>query len=547
MRYAAKSFGIPTLTYNWSFPGGSPSTSTSANPVVTYVTNGLKSATLITCNSLGCDTITKTNVVNIDTPKAWLTNRKYTSYNFNPVLITIKFTGNPPYSVTLTDGTNAWTQSNIKANPYFFSIIPTKDMSLISISSFSDSSCVGNRYGMDTIYRVTLGGGGGTDCDTTNLNTGKVLHLDFNGNTQDKSGNGNHATNFGATSVAGKNGVVNTAYRFNGTNYMSVAHASSLNLSEATITAIVKTNVFNSDPCMGNEIFSKGIDNSGGNGRYCLRYSPVLGNCTNFGDTTQNVHYSIWKGFAGCPSPLPNSAPRVDKSKWHCIVATYKNDTLKQYLDGQLLYSCYLQGPLGSNTANIFIGKQNSTSFPYWLNADVDDIRVYNRALEHPEIKGYCGTCNLPSTPSSNCDTNLVVNGDFNAGNTGFNSDYSFCNSNNCLWTFTSNGYSIHPDPSMRHNLFAGSGYGGTGNFAFYNGGLNSLKAWEQTVNVLPNNSYKFSAKLASVYINNPAPVALYINNILIATTSAPASLNNWIDIQGGLEFWLKYHCYINH
>ncbi len=156
VRYIAKSFGIPTLTYNWSFPGGSPSTSTIANPVVTYGANGLKSATLITCNSLGCDTITKTNYVSIDTPRAWLTNRKYTSYNSNPVIVTVHFKGNPPFNVTLTDGTNNFTQTNIRSNPYFFSIVPKKDTSLISISSFSDSSCVGKKYGLDTIYRINL-------------------------------------------------------------------------------------------------------------------------------------------------------------------------------------------------------------------------------------------------------------------------------------------------------------------------------------------------------------------------------------------------------
>lgn len=156
VRYIANSFGIPTLTYNWSFPGGSPSTSTIVNPVVTYGANSLKSATLITCNSLGCDTITKTNYVNIDTPRARLTNRKYTSYNSNPVIISVHFKGNPPFNVTLTDGTNNFTQTNIRSNPYFFSIVPKKDTSLISISSFSDSSCVGNRFGLDTIYRINL-------------------------------------------------------------------------------------------------------------------------------------------------------------------------------------------------------------------------------------------------------------------------------------------------------------------------------------------------------------------------------------------------------
>lgn len=156
VRYQAKSFGIPTLTYSWSFPGGSPATSTSANPIVTYATAGYKSATLITCNSLGCDTMTKTNYVNIDTPKAWLNNRVYTTINAMNVAIAVHFKGRPPFSVTLTDGSNTWTQTNIQSNPYLFSIQPKKDTSILSISSFSDSSCAGNKYGQDTIYRKLL-------------------------------------------------------------------------------------------------------------------------------------------------------------------------------------------------------------------------------------------------------------------------------------------------------------------------------------------------------------------------------------------------------
>jgi gliding motility-associated-like protein len=186
VRYAARSFGIPTLTYSWSFPGGSPASSTLANPLVTYSTNGYKSATLITCNSLGCDTITKTNLVNIDTPKASLIGRKYTSYNSNPVLITIKFTGNPPYSVTLTDGTNTWTQSNIKANPYFLSVVPKKDTSLISISAFSDSLCGGNQNGVDTIHRANLGKDT-TICVVLKTSNTGALDLTINYNTNSPS------------------------------------------------------------------------------------------------------------------------------------------------------------------------------------------------------------------------------------------------------------------------------------------------------------------------------------------------------------------------
>jgi PKD repeat protein len=48
--------------FSWSFPGGSPSTSTSSAPVVTYNTTGTYTAQLIVTNSCGNDTINYTNI-----------------------------------------------------------------------------------------------------------------------------------------------------------------------------------------------------------------------------------------------------------------------------------------------------------------------------------------------------------------------------------------------------------------------------------------------------------------------------------------------------
>lgn len=54
-------------TYEWSFPGGSPSSSSVANPVVTYNTTGQYGATLIASNSAGADTIVLNNYINVTT------------------------------------------------------------------------------------------------------------------------------------------------------------------------------------------------------------------------------------------------------------------------------------------------------------------------------------------------------------------------------------------------------------------------------------------------------------------------------------------------
>lgn len=243
-----------------------------------------------------------------------------------------------------------------------------------------------------------------SDCDTTNLNTGKVLHLDFNGNTQDKSGNGNHAANFGATPVAGKGGVVNTAYKFNGTsNYMRVSNNATINsMTQITMCAILKPKGFYNGPCMNNQIISK--NNINNSGHYSLVYSPLNDNgaCSALQDSNKcNFYSGISSG--GCSVSTVYKAPFIKKDSWYCVVTTYDGDTAKNYVNGELRFTCKINLPLGSNSADLFIGKLDNITFPYWLNADVDDIRIYNRALAPSEVKGYCGTCNV--TPPSDCDT----------------------------------------------------------------------------------------------------------------------------------------------
>lgn len=54
--------GIPT-SWNWSFPGGTPSTSTAQNPAVTYSTPGRYDVQLIVSNSFGSDTLFAENYI----------------------------------------------------------------------------------------------------------------------------------------------------------------------------------------------------------------------------------------------------------------------------------------------------------------------------------------------------------------------------------------------------------------------------------------------------------------------------------------------------
>lgn len=74
VQYTNSATGVIT-SYSWSFPGGTPSSSTSANPVVTYGTNGVYNASLTVANEGGSHTFTRTNYITVTsvTPVATIT------------------------------------------------------------------------------------------------------------------------------------------------------------------------------------------------------------------------------------------------------------------------------------------------------------------------------------------------------------------------------------------------------------------------------------------------------------------------------------------
>ncbi|MBN4062399.1 choice-of-anchor J domain-containing protein [Bacteroidales bacterium AH-315-I05] len=64
VRFSEYTMNIPTQ-WEWSFPGGNPTTSNDTIPVITYPNSGSYDVTLIVSNSVSSDTITKTAYINI--------------------------------------------------------------------------------------------------------------------------------------------------------------------------------------------------------------------------------------------------------------------------------------------------------------------------------------------------------------------------------------------------------------------------------------------------------------------------------------------------
>jgi len=105
---------------------------------------------------------------------------------------------------------------------------------------------------------------------------------------------------------------------------------------------------------------------------------------------------------------------------------------------------------------------------------------------------------------------NLVVNGDFSAGNTGFTSAY----------TYTTNGfpagmYGVGPNPAtwLPNAPACKDHTSGTGNMMLVNGAdIANVEVWTETVAVLPNTNYAFSTWLENITTVNPASLQFSIN-----------------------------------
>ncbi len=85
----------------WSFPGGTPSTDTSANPVVVYNTPGVYNVTLTVSSAAGTDQITRTGIVEV------LPNPGSNSIPFAEGFETITFPGNE-WATDNPNNNNTW-------------------------------------------------------------------------------------------------------------------------------------------------------------------------------------------------------------------------------------------------------------------------------------------------------------------------------------------------------------------------------------------------------------------------------------------------------
>ena len=217
----------------------------------------------------------------------------------------------------------------------------------------------------------------------TGIDNSLVAYYPFNGNANDESGHGNHGTPMeNAALTVGVHGDANGAYQFGGTDNpgsIHVPNSESLQIgNEWSFATYVKP------------LSSAGMDewgNASDNGTHAIvgHSHDRTGFAIQYGINEERFHTYIGHWDGGWSDGISASADGNYLNKWIHIAYTYANNTFQIYINGKLITTTYTTPDFtDANTQDWYFGKYSDYWYP--LNGILDEIRIYNRALNANEI-----------------------------------------------------------------------------------------------------------------------------------------------------------------
>jgi hypothetical protein len=191
-----------------------------------------------------------------------------------------------------------------------------------------------------------------------------AAYYPFNTNADDKSGNGHHGENHGATLIAGKFG---NGYSFDGVKSRIKLPASIIRGTELTVSFWIKTG----DVKKGVGIIS-GAKNSKRNNEYLLYLN----------NGTIAPHYHVSSKITGVS---------VNNNIWHMLTMVTEIDQTKVYIDGLLKETIKFGSATPFKIEGLWLGGDQDVVNGGWetkqqFNGILDELRIYNRVLSDSEI-----------------------------------------------------------------------------------------------------------------------------------------------------------------
>jgi len=205
-----------------------------------------------------------------------------------------------------------------------------------------------------------------------NLEKGLVAYYPFNGNANDESENNNHGKVYGAELTSDRFGNKNQAYFFDGrSDWIEVkSHPSIEPKDEITIVAWFQPHSVKTE---WNMVITKRYYNRNPWHSYKISSSAKRGN--KWGSS-----FNLLNGWCAIAQ---KDVPKMNE--WTQFICTYDGKEMKLYVDGKLdgVFDCNYK--LEYSNMPLRIGTDTNTPGNKF-HGIIDDIRIYNRALNECEV-----------------------------------------------------------------------------------------------------------------------------------------------------------------
>jgi len=222
------------------------------------------------------------------------------------------------------------------------------------------------------------------------LQLGLVAHYNFtDGSLLDLTENHNDIIFNSATPTEDVKGEPGNAYLFNGADsYMKVSNSTSLNPQNITLMARIKVNDFYQGTCHFSELIGKGSPDYA-EGFYVLRIADPFGHCFDLPDETKEFFIGGYgdNNPEGTAAGVMADTSFIQKDKWYTVIYTYDGAESKMYVNGKLKAVAAKTVTFHANNQDLYIGRHEDPNFPYLFNGVMDEVRIYNRAVNAKEAE----------------------------------------------------------------------------------------------------------------------------------------------------------------
>ncbi|SMO90207.1 LamG-like jellyroll fold domain-containing protein [Gracilimonas mengyeensis] len=228
-----------------------------------------------------------------------------------------------------------------------------------------------------------------------------VAHYPFNGSAAEESGFTNDGQVEGATLTEDRFGNPNSAYQFDGNDYINISHHPVLNSPAKTIQFwFQKTN---------DEIRNWGLNDS--EGMLWKARDTSLNRAFSFSLSGKDSPFGFYLNMGNGSNGLHHVGTfvQIAPRRWYHVVAVIEPGKTSVYVNGTLVNSRVNEGEVINNTSPITIGRASLESLgSRYFVGKIDDIRFYNYALEPSAIRNLYHEGGWPLTE----DTALVISED---------------------------------------------------------------------------------------------------------------------------------------